>query len=253
MIGVYDSGLGGLAVLSRLRQRFPRADLLYFGDTAHLPYGGQPISAIRRYAEGALTVFREAGVSALVIACGTVSTTLLEGGFLRAEFPLYGVVAPAARAVARSGKKRIAVLATAASVDSRVYARRIGELCPDASVLELACPTLVPLIEAGMTDARDPKLLSALRHALAPCFRFHPEAILLGCTHYAWLIPALRTLFPFVSFIDCGDAAARELDAPAEGNGNVRYCVSGDPARFREAASRVSPLGSVAVRQIAIT
>ena len=253
MIGVYDSGIGGLAVLSRLRRRFPHADLVYFGDTAHLPYGNKPVAALRRYADGALSFLASEGVSALLIACGTVSTTLLERGLLRSDLPAVGVVSPAIDEVAGLAPRRIAVLATRASCNTGVFAARLSARIRDAEILELACPALVPLIEAGKTDAQDDALLALLRRELAPCVAFSPDAILLGCTHYVLLERALRRLFPRALIVDCGTAAVQAL-APhlGRGRGQTRYFVSGDPALFCAAARTIEEIPAERIKRIRI-
>ncbi len=249
MIGVYDSGLGGLTVLSHLRRRFPRADVLYFGDTEHLPYGTRSPDLIRRYADSAIRFFASEGVSALLVACGTVSTVALTPDRATPDFPLIGVAAPAAAALAASKKTRIAVLATAATVATGAYEHLLTKSAHGVSVLQIACPLFVSLVENGVTDPRDPALHMLVARCLAPCFSFRPDAILLGCTHFPVIGSVIGALFPSAELVDCGKAAVDALPdgLDAGGSGRTRYCVSDSPERFREAARHIAAIDGSAV------
>lgn len=249
MIGVYDSGLGGLTVLSHLRRRFPRADILYFGDTEHLPYGTRSADLICLYADRAIRFFASEGVSALLVACGTVSTVALTPERPSPDFPLIGVASPAVTALAALKKKRIAVLATSATVATHAYEHLLAEAAPDASVLQIACPLFVALVENGVTNPRDPALHMLVARCLAPCFSFRPDAILLGCTHFPILKQVIGELFPSAVLMDCGKAAVDALPSglDAGGSGKTRYCVSDSPERFRDAARHLATIADGAV------
>ena len=255
MIGVYDSGLGGLTVLSHLRRRFPRADVLYFGDTEHLPYGTRSPELICRYADRAIRFFASEGVSALLVACGTVSTVALGADRPDPGFPLIGVAEPAVAALASLKKTRIAVLATPATVATGAYERMLASAIPDAEVLQIACPLFVALVENGVTDPHDPALHMLVARFLAPCFSFHPNAILLGCTHFPVLGQVIGQLFPSALLIDCGKAAIDALPpgCDAGGSGKTRYCVSDSPERFREAARHLSAISDDSAIEIVKT
>ena len=250
MIGIYDSGLGGLAVLRYLRERMPKADLLYLGDTVHLPYGEKPPALLQKYAESAVSFFRHRRVSVLLVACGTVSTVVLESAPPKADFPIIGVARPAVERLRRLGCKRIAVLGTAATIKSGGFERLLSEL--NAEILPLSCPHLVPTAERG--DTAPSLLLTRLvRQELQPLFAFSPNAILLGCTHFPLFSETIAELFPSCALIDCGRAAADLLD-PAfygDGSGKEEYCVTGSAEHFRQVSKGILPGSSSArVHQI---
>lgn len=255
MIGVYDSGLGGLTVLRSLRKRMPSADLLYLGDTVHLPYGEKPPDLLQGYAEHAFAFFEKHSVSALIVACGTVSSTVLEGNAPpRVRFPIFGVVRPAAERALALGCRRIAVLATEATVRSGAYGRLLSR--GHASHLSLACPTLVPLAESGAAGRSDRNFLQRIEAELSPLRAFCPDAVILGCTHFPLFAESIAALYPTSVLIDCGLAA---LDALAPrlfevGSGTTAYYVTGSPELFRVSAERMALFdGREAVHQIKLS
>jgi glutamate racemase len=218
----------------------PSADLLYLGDTVHLPYGEKPPALLRKYAEDAFSFFGQRAVSALVVACGTISTVVLETHPPKTDFPILGVARPAAMRLRELRCRRIAVLATAATVASCGYVRLLREL--DAEVLQLACPHLVPIAESG-TALPSPQLMRLVDRELHPLRDFSPDAILLGCTHFPLFSEVIATLYPSAALVDCGRAAADLLD-PAlygEGSGQTSYYVTGSADRFRCIAERILP------------
>jgi glutamate racemase len=193
-IGVFDSGVGGLTVLSALQRALPREHFIYLGDTARLPYGTKSPATVSRYAVQAARVLVERGVKALVIACNTASAVALEE--LRrayAPLPVFGVVEPGAAAAclaSRSG--RIAVIATESTVRGGAYQRAILARRGDARVLARPCPLLVSLAEEGWIAGDVPErvvaaYLGAWLHEAA-----HPDCLLLGCTHFPILAPLLQ-------------------------------------------------------------
>ena len=252
MIGIYDSGIGGLTALSRLRSRLTRADLLYLADTAHLPYGEKSPRQIREYARSAFSFLERQGVSQILVACGTVSTSVLEADPILDTLPSVGVVRPAVDRALASGCKRIAVLATSATVASGVFQRLLR--ASGCSVLPLACPSFVPLIEGGV-HLDDPRLLTHVRTVLAPLLAFAPDAILLGCTHFPILSPLIAGLFPSARLIDSAQTAADSLVYTEEDgeHGETSFFVTDDPARFREAAQAIYPIpAGLTVRKVVL-
>ena len=255
MIGVYDSGLGGLAVLHRLRQRMPALDLLYLGDTAHLPYGKKSPSHLLSYARDALSFFEKHSAEAVIVACGTVSTVVLETQRLpRYPFPIFGVARPAAERTLALGCKRIAILATEATIRSGVYqALLTGH---GAALFSLACPTLVPIAESSAIDPQNPHLTEAVDRALAPLRDFCPDGILLGCTHFPLFAEIIQRLYPSTVLIDCGAAAADlvSADFARSGHGQTLYCITGSHEAFRRSAERIDPcVSDAAIHKISLT
>ena len=237
MIGVFDSGIGGLAVLSMLRAAFPSADFLYYADTARLPYGGRSPALIRRYAREAGERFCAWGADCFVVACGTVSALALDGIAAAAHCPAYGVIRPVADKIALDGRRRILILSTEATASSRVFDRALKERIPGAVTLSLGCPLFVPLAENGFCLPNDPAVRALLGRTLLPGQTFFPDAVLLGCTHFRLFSTAIAALFSGVPLYDCGAAAAEAVPKEyGEGRGTLRVLVSDDPERFRRVA-----------------
>lgn len=239
MIGVFDSGLGGLTALWELRRLRPDLDILYFADTAHIPYGSRSPEAVRRYASEAIGFLTARGAEAILVACGTVSSVALPALAAQFSCPLYGVVEPAARAAYRlSRSKRIGILATEATVRSHAFEsalRTIGSVTTRA----VACPLFVSLVENGFTSPRDPVASAAAMHYLAPLRTSDPDTILLGCTHFPLLASHVRRILPRAQLVGAGEAAAAELAAarPRVGHGELAIYVSDAPARFAATAA----------------
>jgi glutamate racemase len=217
-IGVFDSGFGGLTVLSSLIERLPQARFAFLGDTARLPYGSKSRRTIARYAaESAQFLVREQGAEFLVIACNTASALALDAIQAAVSVPVLGVIEPgaaAARAASRTGD--VLVIATDATVQSHAYTAACRAL--GLRALEKACPLLVPLVEEGWTDtslrtgavtAEVIRVYLAELTAEAAAQGLNPDVLLLGCTHYPLLRPLLETAVPAgVRVIDSAQAAA---------------------------------------------
>ena len=244
MIGVFDSGIGGLFVLSALRAAHPAADLLYYADTARLPYGVRSPALIRRFAREAGRRFAAWGADFLQVACGTVSALALDEIADAAGCPVAGVIRPAVRMIAADGRRRVLILSTDATAESGAFELALASEAPGTVSLSLGCPLFVSLVENGFFSQNDPALLSFVGRTLAPGQTFFPDAILLGCTHFRLLSPAVSSLFPGVPIYDCGEAAARAtaLGTAETGGGTLRILVSDNPDRFRRAAERVTSL-----------
>lgn len=247
-IGVFDSGLGGLTALRELSALLPREDLIYFGDTGRVPYGGRSRETIIKYARQDVAFLRRFDPKAIVIACGTVSTTALE--VLREEnsIPIFGVVGPACRAAATATRNgRIGLIGTRASIRSGAYERTIAPLRPDAEVTALACPLFVPLVENGRYRPGDIVVETVAAEYLEPMKRAGVDTLMLGCTHY----PLLRDVIagcmgPEVTLVDVGAQCARwvaqsmrDRDALTDRNeeGDRIFFVSDDTEDFGRLAS----------------
>lgn len=241
-IGVFDSGLGGLTALRRLQKELPHENFIYFGDTARVPYGGRDKETLRSFAKSDIALLQSFGVKAILVACGTLSSVLLEEIKGDYAIPLVGVVKSAAAAAAEKGE-RIAVWGTAASIGSGAYAREVEALGKKA-VAAVACPKLVPLIEGGHTAPDHPETRAALAEYLAPVSEAKAEVLILGCTHYPLLEEAIRAQSD-VLLINSGKESVRALkDALSaadllkeEGAGSTRYLVSGDVDSFAKQGS----------------
>ncbi len=247
-IGVFDSGLGGLTAVRELRALLPGETIIYFGDTARVPYGTRSRETLLRYVRQDIGFLRSFDLKAILVACGTASTTVLEEVRPDYELPIFGVVEPAARAaVEASATGRIGLIGTPATVRSGAFERHIRSLSPKAQVSSVPCPLLVPLVENGRVAPDDPVLELVLKEYLAPLREAGADTLILGCTHYPLLFDAIaRQMGPTVTLIDSGASLARHtaaslrqsdtLAAP-EQTGSLRCFVSDRPHDFARLAS----------------
>jgi len=212
-IGVFDSGLGGLTSVKELASLLPGEDLVYFGDTARIPYGGRSADTIIRYGKEDIDFLLQNGVKAILCACGTVSSTLPQTLTDALPVPYVGVVAASsAAAVAASRSGNIGLIATAASVRSGSYERHIAALAPQAKVTSNACPLLVPLIENGYVRRGDPITTAFVREYLAPILAAGVDTLILGCTHYPIIADTIADVAGSdVSLVNSGSEGAKAL------------------------------------------
>ena len=210
-IGVFDSGMGGLTAVRQMFRLLPDEDIVYFGDTGRVPYGGRSAETIVRYARQDVAFLRSFDLKTIVIACGTVSTTALS--VLKSEnaIPILGVVQPAAKAaIAATKSGRIGVIGTKATIRSGAYEAAIRALKPDATLIALACPLLVPLVEDGRVKRGDPVTERVVEEYLAPIRTAGVDTLVMGCTHYPLLRDVLSDFMGSgVALIDTGEEAAR--------------------------------------------
>ena len=229
-IGIRDSGVGGLTVARRVLERFPDADLLYFADTAHVPYGDKTPQQVRHYALSISRFLISQGAQLLIFACNTTSALALDEARACFDAPIFGVIRPGARVAAQLSSGKVGVLATSATVQSGVYTRVLREYRADLKVQEIGCPAFVPLVEAHQTQSAE--ALEACENYLAPLKRWGADTVVLGCTHYPLLLPALQSVAPNVRFIDPAQAVAGEVadcaSKSASGAGSRRFFVSGE-------------------------
>jgi glutamate racemase len=252
-IGVFDSGVGGLTVAREIVRRMPAEHLLYLADQAHVPYGGRPLDEVKGFAERITQHLFAEGAKAVVMACNISSATALDT--LRARFGerrVFGVIQPGARAaIERTGRPTIGVLATAGTVATRAYTRALAALSPEVETIEVACPTFVPLVEAG--EFESPAAVEEARRHLAPILSRGADTVILGCTHYPFLLPALTAAAPKIRFIDPARATAAELEhmlredalaAPTPPKTLSRFFTTGDADAFRAQLAATFPLES---------
>ena len=235
-IGVFDSGLGGLTAVRELKRLLPGEDIVYFGDTGRVPYGSRSKDTIIKYAQQDVAFLRTFDLKAIMIACGTVSTTALD--LLSAEnpIPILGVVEPAAVAAAGSTRNgKIGLIATQASIRSGAYERYIARENPEAQVFAKACPLFVPLVENGRIHRGDVVIETVVAEYLTPLKEAGVDTLVLGCTHYPLLGEVIGDFMgPDVALISAGGEGARavarrltEDDALAQRDkGSARYFVS---------------------------
>ena len=184
-IGVFDSGLGGLTCVKELNRLVPNENIIYFGDTARVPYGTRSRETILEYAEQDINFIKKHNAKLIIAACGTVSSVLDADKKTAGNIPFTGVLLPAAQAACKLTKNgRIGVIGTPATINSGAYVKAIKNICPDVSVTGNACPLFVPLVEYGFTDRNEPITKLAVEKYLAPIKAAGVDVLILGCTHY---------------------------------------------------------------------
>lgn len=246
-IGVFDSGIGGLTVFAALRRRMPREKLIYFGDTAHLPYGSKSKETVTRYSLEIARFLVARGVKALVIACNTSSALALPEIKKALKIPVLGVIGPGARAAAAATRGGpIGIIGTEATIASQAYSLALKEYLPGVKSLGAACPLFVPLVEEGWWS--HPVTRAVAREYLKPLKRAGSDTLILGCTHYPCLKPLLQKVMgPKVRLIDSAEETARETSELLKrlgierktGAGSAEFIVSDSPERFHKLAQRL--------------
>jgi len=211
-IGVFDSGVGGLTVLSALLRNIPDANYLYFGDTARLPYGSKSAATVAYYAVGATQHLQAQGAELLVIACNTATALALDEIRAASQVSVIGVVDPGADAASKATKNRnVVVIGTDATIASHAYRRALD--ARRIAVREKSCPLFVPLVEEGWID--HPVTEQVARIYLDEAFSgnaANADVLVLGCTHYPLLKPLLRRIAPaHVAIVDSAESTAQEV------------------------------------------
>ncbi len=241
-IGVFDSGLGGLTALRRLRALAPECDIIYFGDTARVPYGPRDTETLISFARQNVEFLRRQGAVRVLVACGTISSVLPKEDWAALPLPCQGVIHSAADAALAATKNgRIGILATAATIRSGSYEQRLHGKAEGLQTVPVACPDFVPLIEAGKAESEE--LRRAAQAYIAPIKAAGCDTVILGCTHYPLASRILQEeLGADVTLVDSGGEAAAALlqslpQGTTAGTGRLRCCVSGDAAAFAQNAA----------------
>jgi len=242
-IGVFDSGLGGLTAVRELFRLLPSESVVYFGDTARLPYGSKSAQTVTRFSLEIAHFLERQNVKCLLVACNTSSSYALEALQRRLEIPVVGVISPAVEAaIAASPHGRIGVIGTLGTVGSGSYPTAIAKVVPGAAVISRACPLFVPLIEEGWADHR--VMREVAEEYLLELRAGNLESLILGCTHYPLIAPLLASLMgPTVRLVDSGAEAARavgtllgERGQLAGGAPRHQFFLSDEPRNFTRIA-----------------
>lgn len=250
-IGVFDSGIGGLTVVSALRRLLPNERIHYLGDTARVPYGGKSAATVERYSLELTDMLLAEDCKAIVVACNTASALALTTLCENTRVPVVGVIRPGAEAaVAASRNKHVGVIGTRATIRSGAYERAIRALDPGVKVSAKACPLFVPLIEEGWLDGEITDRV--IRQYLEPLVEGEVDTLVLGCTHYPLLRPALETfLGDAVRLVDSAENCARavsrllereNLRAAADAEGELTIALTDPPDVFLDVARRALQL-----------
>jgi glutamate racemase len=259
-IGIFDSGAGGLTVLHECLVTMPHEDFVYLGDGARCPYGPRPREEISRFALGIASYLERRGVKLIVAACNSATAAALPELQERLAVPIVGVLAPEAHAAVQATRnRRIGVLATAATVASGRYEDAVHVLDAGARVVSVACPKLVPLIEAGETSG---ELDRAVREYAAPLRAAGVDTVILGCTHY----PMIRRVFERAfgrgtTLVFSAEETAREvaetlarkgIESDAAREGGTRFLTTGPEGEFRALGERFLQLPIPHVDRVAV-
>lgn len=246
VIGVFDSGVGGLTVLRELLERVPQADYLYFGDTARLPYGSKSVQTVAKYAISSARYLQEHGAERLVIACNTASALALDAITSGVSIEVIGVIEPGAQAAAAVSKsKKAVVVATEGTVNSHAYQTALKRLGIAAE--EKACPLFVPLVEEGWTD--HPVTESVAHIYLDSQFQgafADADTLVLGCTHYPLLKPLLRRVVPeHIMIVDSAESTAQVMagqlatsSKTGSEQASVKFFASDSVEKFRRSGEK---------------
>lgn len=240
-IGVFDSGIGGLTVVRALLERLPNENIVYFGDTARVPYGSKSSQVVREYTQDDTDFLLSKDVKMIVVACNTVSAVALDVVQKKANLPVTGVIIPGAEAAMRTTKnKRIGVIGTIGTVNSNAYKDELKRLNHSVNVFSKACPLFVPLVEEGWLDYKATELIAS--EYLFPLTTEKIDTLILGCTHYPLLKGVIAKVTKgLVTLIDSGDATAdavvrmldeQKLKNTSNEQPNVQFFVSDAPEKF---------------------
>jgi glutamate racemase len=240
-IGVFDSGLGGLTVVKALIDDLPQESIVYFGDTARVPYGTKSKSTIVKFSLENVEFLLRYGVKCIVIACNTSSSWALPTLRKYFKVPIVGVIRPGALAAVRQTRnKRVGVIGTSATIASRAYEAAIHRIDPAVKVFSQDCPLFVPLVEAGWLNG--PIARAVAQRYLAPLKRQRIDTLILGCTHYPLLAPTIQEVMgPGVALVDSARQTAVEVRGLLMGTDTLshhrlhprhRFYVTDEPSQF---------------------
>ena len=242
-IGIFDSGLGGLTVLKEIQNMLPNENLIYFGDSGRAPYGTKSKETVIRYTFQDIGFLMSKHVKMIVIACNTASACSLPRVIANCDIPVVEVVGPGSRAA--SGGKKVAVIGTSATIESGVYKTALSNLSPEITYYGKACPLFVPLVEEGWWDNDIAKAVAA--EYLVPVAESGADTLILGCTPYPLLIPAIRSVLgDSIRLINSARAVAEEVALRLR---ELNLLCTGTPGKISfytsDSAEKFSSLGSV--------
>lgn len=243
-IGFFDSGVGGVTVFEQLKKLLPNEIYIYFGDTMNMPYGEKTPEQLLAFTKNIFNFFKSKNVKAVVMACNTTSAVVYEK--IKDEYPfaIYPIIQPVTKKISQMPVKRIGIFATQATVNSHCYKTEIQKNNPDIDVFEIACPSWVTIVENGEEKTDSARL--AVKEKMDEMLKFLPEKIVLGCTHYPYLLDVLSEFAPKDTFINPSvevadiiknDLWAKNLLNNQDMEGSEEFYVSANPEKFQKSAS----------------
>ena len=263
-IGVFDSGVGGLTVVREIMRQIPNERIIYFGDTARVPYGSKSQETVTRFSEQIVRFLRTFQVKTIVVACNTASAYAMDILEAESDIPIIGVVKPGARVAAQATKNgRIGVIATEATIGSHIYAKFLRDLNSNVTVYGKACPLFVPLVEEGLLV--DPVTDEIARRYLAELIDIDIDTLILGCTHYPLIRSTLSKIMgDRVTLVNPAYETARELkellgrldmlsqEPPGLGSNCYQFYVSDKAEKFLRFANSIIKYGILSTKAVNI-
>ena len=232
-IGIFDSGLGGVTALNVIKKNYKQKDIVFYGDTCHLPYGDKSRKEIIKYSEEIVNYLIDKGVEVIVIACNSATSNALDTLKEKYDIPIIGVIDPAIKKLLTLGSKKVGVIATETTIKSNKYHDKIKELDENIDVYSVACPKFVPVIESGKKDGEEiEKLIDLYISQISEKI----DTLILGCTHYTIIKDVISRKYPKLTIIDPSIEVSRELEnyiSNINENGNIEYIISGNVEKFK--------------------
>ncbi len=263
-IGVFDSGVGGLTVAREIMRQIPNERLVYFGDTARVPYGNKSKETVTKFSRQIVRFLQTQNVKAIVIACNTASAYALDAIEQELDIPVIGVVKPGAKVAAETTRnKKVGVIATAGTIGSKIYSEYIQGINPQIQVIGKACPLFVPLVEEGLLE--DPVTVEIANRYLSELKDCNIDTLILGCTHYPLIRSTVgRVMGEHVSLVNPAYETARELkellesedllnpNTPMLGSNQYQFFVSDAADKFKTFANSIIKYGILSAKTINI-
>lgn len=263
-IGVFDSGIGGLTVVREIMRQIPNEKIVYFGDTARVPYGSKSKETVTRFSRQIVRFLQTHKVKTIVVACNTASAYALDELEKEIDIPMIGVVKPGAKVAAETTRNgKIGVIATEATIGSRIYNKYIEELKHEVTIWGKACPLFVPLVEEGLL--KDPVTDEIAKRYLSELIDLDIDTLILGCTHYPLIRSTLgRIMGDGVTLVNPAYETARELKellvrknllnekAPGLGSNRYQFYVSDTTDKFIRFANSIIKYGILSAKQVNI-
>ncbi|WP_078595130.1 glutamate racemase [Evansella clarkii] len=258
-IGVIDSGVGGLTVVSELIRQLPKEEIIYIGDTARCPYGPRPVEEVREYTWEMIECLLFHKIKMLVIACNTATAVVLDEARKRLSIPVVGVIHPGAVAALKATKNdHVGVIGTEGTINSSAYPTEIAKINSEIKVESLACPAFVPMVEQGILEG--PIAVETVRETLKPILATDIDSLILGCTHYPLLAPVIEEVAgEKIEVISSGDETAREVSSRLYYRNTLNsgkrppsylFYSTGPSDRFKKVASKWLSMPDMKVKEL---
>lgn len=243
-IAFFDSGVGGLTVFEKLKKLLPNENYIYYGDTKNMPYGEKTEAQLIEFADRIFKFFEQQNVKAVVMACNTTSAITYEKLKNNYNFRIYPIIQSVSKVIAKQNIKRIGVFATPATINSHAYSKEIRKYNNDTEIFEIACPEWVKIVEGN--KLKQPESLLQIKEKIREMEIHNPEKIILGCTHYPYLLEILKQFVPEHKFIDPAiefskfikdDLQKNNLLSDKTTEGEEKFYVSSSPENFKASGS----------------